>query len=898
MDDCLLLSSPAKECEYDISDDEMIQELTEEDSCLDMDNGDDKGSIFSFLEENFSVVKDNNSYTHRISGYGNILVTVDTIDPFIDWMQKNSTVKVKENLAEQSRPFIMFSTAYDLSTRKETVTRLAESVLKITHESSAGGGGFGTISNLTLLCKDASMGKLSSLLTSSDKMYTNTLIIDGFMLDGRQREMFQSCFDSKAISGLSRILGINEYSIYTDVCNNQISPPPEMVAHVSIRVSGYKVEVSDIIVHTHDNPPPVEILFHLPIHSSELFTPVMYRSEGRIPRNLPLIDSKDLEFLMSLRAAGIFDMIDIGKRIQDDFDTIFEIFYGISGGAKQGLLLLYDRIQNARLDNEEEILEIIYQKWRAGSTTPLGWRSAYYLASLDSPNGWKRRESAIYERMMHSLVAAGSAVTHAVCGSFLYDMYGHMYVFQPNPGARYAGIWLKFEPDGWKLGNSTMITSLLVYELPKKLRSQSRMLDPNDPQYEKSISNLYASIRKIENTGYAESCVKAFSMRVAEREFSYDLNENPNLLNFSNGVWDVTTGDLKTLLPDHKVSFSTGYPFRRFGIQDPAFLFVRKYFVSVYPDEDVRRAAEYAYSSCIYGGNKDKRCYINTGAHDNSKTLMGETLKKVFGEYYIKGDNEELIAHRAGSGNAGGPQPHLIRKRGKRIVMYDELGQSQILDAAKIRHLVGCDSFYARDLHEKGATAREITPQNKIFISCNRPPKIPNIGVETSQKLRVIPHKTTFIKRGDPQYKGVTHREMKIRRLRWIDPKVGEALHKPTCIQAFMYYLILKYKYFLRNGEPVSNEVDIFTKRYVSENDIYENFKNSVIVEAEGVVLDANSAFTKFKTWFEQYFAYESRSVINIISFRTRMSEKLGPLDVAEGGWVGWDIPRTYSNEE
>lgn len=860
----------------------------EEEDCAPIRSDSESDDLIS-LSTFCPVVPQRAKYTHTVSGYGKVLVTEKSVERFRKWIHENPGRTVKESLHGNTKPFIAFNTDYPISRITINIENAIYHILDAISVGQPEGRGFKMASGCDIVSVPVSADRLVSDIDCKGEQYFNVISFPEYVVEHKTRDSFQSCLSESVIEKLARYLRTDTYNIYTELRNVTISQStlPCTVIEVAIEMDGLTVKRER--TYPPNSPLTADAASLLPISPDRRFEPVVYIDKHRIPRNLPLISPDQLMKLRAVEQEGIFDLIDMNKRLREDPGIIFRMFYGMSGGSKQGIMLLYEAIDKSDIEDKLKLSADLCLEWKSGTKYPYSSRTAYYLASLDSPREWEARRQRIYAGITTELISAAGSVTNAHCGSFLKKLYGHLYLFEPGLGGGNKGFWHTFEPDGWKKTGEIRLRETLLYTIPNVLRRAASGIDPRD------IPKLFQAIKKLEGTGFVESSIRAFAALSVEEGFTNSVDENSDLLNFSNGVWDVSINRMRILVPDDRVMNSTGYPFAKFGLHDPAYQFVRKYFISVYPDKQVRYCAEYAFSSCVYGGNKDKRCYINTGAHDNSKTLMGETLKHVFGSYYIKGDNEELIAHKAGNGNAGGPNPHLVRKKGKRIVMYDELGETQILDAAKIRHLVGCDSFYARTLHKEGG---DITPQNKMFISCNRTPKIPNIGEETSKKLRVIPHETTFIKPGDPDFKGITKKAMKRKNLRWMDPEVANTLHKPRYIQAFMFYLIKKYKFFKVSGEPTSDKVNRFTKNYISENDIYETFKKEIIKREPGSMLDATSAFTTFKVWFEQYFAYESRSLLNIISFRSRMSEKLGPLNVVEGGWDGWGMVRVYSNRD
>ena len=91
--------------------------------------------------------------------------------------------------------------------------------------------------------------------------------------------------------------------------------------------------------------------------------------------------------------------------------------------------------------------------------------------------------------------------------------------------------------------------------------------------------------------------------------------------------------------------------------------------------------------------------------------------------------------------NSSGPSEDIARLAGARVVNISEPDKKMVLSAALVKTLTGNDKITARFLNENSF---EFYPQFKFFINTNHLPKVTDVTVFSSGRVKVIPFERHF----------------------------------------------------------------------------------------------------------------------------------------------------------
>ena len=108
------------------------------------------------------------------------------------------------------------------------------------------------------------------------------------------------------------------------------------------------------------------------------------------------------------------------------------------------------------------------------------------------------------------------------------------------------------------------------------------------------------------------------------------------------------------------------------------------------------------------------------------------------------------------------------------------------LNIGELKKLSGGDSYWARDLFEKGKSTREVFPMFMITFICNKLPKLKYSDKATWNRLRVIPFESVFV--DSDQDCPVTFEEQLLQKKFPMDKTFFQKI--PGMVEAFAWYLL------------------------------------------------------------------------------------------------------------
>jgi P4 family phage/plasmid primase-like protien len=357
--------------------------------------------------------------------------------------------------------------------------------------------------------------------------------------------------------------------------------------------------------------------------------------------------------------------------------------------------------------------------------------------------------------------------------------------------------------------------------------------------YDISVAKLESFIA---NGVIVHNCTEVF----LNREFKHKLDANPHLICFKNGVYDLDKGIFRAGIPEDYISKSMPIDYIEYNEYDDEVIEVHTYLEKVFPDPNVRQYFIDNASDVFLGGNSQKLVLFWTGEGDNGKSVTQSIFEKMLGELAIKFSTTLITGKKTQIGSAN---PELARAGcGVRWAVLEEPDNDEQINVGTLKSLSGNDSYWARDLFEKGKDTREITPMFKLIFICNKLPEIKHSDKATWNRIRVIPFESTFVRPGEP-CPDTYEEQMKQKRFP-MDKFFSDKI--PKIVNAFAW-LLLKHHFDLKSGKAVRIEdpvkVRVATESYKKRNDIMGQFIEDIFVnDADGSV-SLTEFYVSFKDW-------------------------------------------------
>jgi phage/plasmid-associated DNA primase len=218
--------------------------------------------------------------------------------------------------------------------------------------------------------------------------------------------------------------------------------------------------------------------------------------------------------------------------------------------------------------------------------------------------------------------------------------------------------------------------------------------------------------------------------------------------------------------------------------------------------------------------------------------------------------------------------------------MIQEPNKDEGINVGILKELSGNDTYYARDLFQRGKDIREINPMFKIIIICNDLPVIVNADQAVWNRIRVIPFESTFVGQDELP---LTYEEQLREKKFPIDECFSEKI--PHMLSPFAWILLTHYKKTEGKIGHQPEKVNRATMLYQSRNDVYKQFMMECIVSSENSNLFIVDAYSCYKTWHSASgFAFRP---VPKLDFVEKMNKFLDyPTD---NGWKNYKLKITTS---
>jgi P4 family phage/plasmid primase-like protien len=379
-------------------------------------------------------------------------------------------------------------------------------------------------------------------------------------------------------------------------------------------------------------------------------------------------------------------------------------------------------------------------------------------------------------------------------------------------------------------------------------KAHEAMIKTRKQQVDKLIGNL-------KSASFKNSIMTESQEVFYDRTFAEKLDQNPYLIGFKNGVYDLKLNFFRPGTQDDYISKTIAIEYNEFTDADNEVEDVKEFLQKIFPDSSVRTYFLDTYSDIFVGGNSQKKVYMWTGNGDNGKSIAQEFFERMMGRLAIKFNTQYFTGKKVGTGSAN---PELSRAAPPiRHVTMEEPDADEQLNIGELKKLSGGDSYWARDLFEKGKSTREVFPMFTLTFICNKLPKLKYSDKATWNRIRVIPFESVFVAPGDvcPETFEEQLREKRFPMDRDFKVKI------PGMVQAFAWYLLRWRQQITVRIEPP--KVKEATAIYRKQNDIYRQFVEECIIDGVDTYLTLLDMYAQFREWFKESFPHNSLPIKN-----------------------------------
>jgi len=304
------------------------------------------------------------------------------------------------------------------------------------------------------------------------------------------------------------------------------------------------------------------------------------------------------------------------------------------------------------------------------------------------------------------------------------------FAFLADKDVKFCGkweSWLVWDSRRWVVGDNTSLRRL-AYQTIRNIYNEAA--EQKEDEARRAIAKH--AIRSESRSRIENMIHLAKAYLPVEPE---DLDKYAMVLNVSNGIVDLKTGDLLPHSREYMMTKIIDIPYFH-DAEAPKW----NRFIELITGGD-RELAYFLQLAVGYTltGQTDEHClFFLYGAGMNGKSTFTETIRRLMGDYARRTDIEALMASWTRGANA---TPHVADMVGARFVLASEIPENRKLNESLLKDLTGGDSITARHLFGNPFT---FTPVHKLWIFGNHKPRVSGTDWGFWRRMRLIPFSVTI----------------------------------------------------------------------------------------------------------------------------------------------------------
>jgi phage/plasmid-associated DNA primase len=400
-----------------------------------------------------------------------------------------------------------------------------------------------------------------------------------------------------------------------------------------------------------------------------------------------------------------------------------------------------------------------------------------------------------------------------------------------------SDIYVWEEGRGWKKspdGGALMyLLDTTVYKEIKTIIDQHFDKAADFKKYLKLLSN----VNRLRNVAPRKNYIAQIMNTLKITQTPVEFDNKPNLLCFTNGVYDLDTDTFRAVRKEDYISQVINYDYKVSSKQETDALMT--WITQIMPKEDERDCLLRALSSCLYGKVLENVIILTGQGRNGKDTLITGLLSKTLSNELYYNNSTSVIT----TPYKGGVCQERANMDKKRTVVYSEPSKNETLKCANLKELTGCPTLNSRGLYSTKTTIQNFAT---TLILTNAIPTLDVVDNAISNRLVIIPFRSIFLT--EDSIRELPEGQENVFPVNTYY-KTEEFISKSKL--PFMNILLTYFKDFRRDGyilTRISQPMRELSKAYMSESDDFVNWLYSVYEKTN----DAH-AYVKMKEVYARY---------------------------------------------
>jgi putative DNA primase/helicase len=361
---------------------------------------------------------------------------------------------------------------------------------------------------------------------------------------------------------------------------------------------------------------------------------------------------------------------------------------------------------------------------------------------------------------------------------------------------------------------------------------------------------FYARVKKLRSVTGVNNCL-TYSHRIREPIAikGDEIDTNPWLLAFVNGVLDLRTGKFRDGRPDDYLLKAVPHEWQGLDAPAPTFHEYLHSSLDGPPELSAEGRADYsrqltefmlrALGYGITGLSTEQIFLVLSGPGGrNGKGILVETLRYVLGS--LAGPiPSEMLLDQGRAKSSSGPSPDIMALKGLRLAFASETDEGRRFSPGQVKWYSGGDTLTGRLPHDKRNTCFD--PTHLLILLTNNLPHAPGDDFAFWDRLKLVPFHYSFVADPDPAKPNQKKRNDNLREKLKSEAAGILALLVRGCLQ------------WQRDGLNPPAIVTSATEEYRMDEDTITQFVDECCIRLSGSVVKAADLYKAFSTWYQEH---------------------------------------------
>ena len=489
----------------------------------------------------------------------------------------------------------------------------------------------------------------------------------------------------------------------------------------------------------------------------------------------------------------------------------------------------------------------LYQDWKIHfNKRPNGItkRSIMYWAKQDAFQDYEKVKRGTIDHYIEETIFEAGDWDYAMV---LFHMFKDKYVC----GSITNKKWYVFNRHRWEKDEGQRLRLAIsrdLFQLYSEKQHQcladAHLYEPTSEEHEKiqrKVKKIAEICIRLKKTNDKNNIMREAMEIFFDKDFIKNMDANPYLLCFTNGVFDFKAKEFRQGYPQDYVTKTTGIPYIQYNYQENKQTAddIMTFMEQLFPQKNLCRYMWDHLASCLIGIKKEHAFNIYCGSGSNGKSILTDLMTQCLGEY--KGTVPiTLVTDKRGS--IGGTSSEVIQLKGVRYAVMQEPSKDAVINEGIMKELTGGDPIQARALY---SDSEIFIPQFSLVVCTNALFEIKSNDDGTWRRMKKVDFLAKFISEGE------THTDD----TKYIFPKDKSLKEKlPNWATVFISMLIKRV--CETEGEVKDcEEVVAASNKYRQSQDCITGFiADKIITNDKGSIDSKISLNAEFKKWFEVNF--------------------------------------------